>query len=445
MLGCIHTYPYDYFLGGILLKAEIICVGTELLLGQIVNTNASYLAQTLARLGIDLYHLSTVGDNLPRLTALLEQAWQRADLILISGGLGPTLDDLTREAVALLVREELVEDAAARRMVEGYFRSRSLPMPPGNLRQALRPRSAVCLMNSYGTAPGLWLEKEGKVLAVLPGVPIEMKYLMEREILPRIRQRVCTKTGNAGPVLISRVLKVAGIGESAMVEKIHDLLAGQANPTIAPLAKRGEVWLRLSAKARSEETAKELIRPVEEAIRSRLAGYVFGADGEQLEEVVGRMLAARGLTLGTAESCTGGLLSHRITGVPGASAYFQAGIIAYDNMIKEKTLGVEKALLQEFGAVSPQVARAMAEGMRKYHGVDLALSTTGIAGPGGGTAKKPVGLVYLALAYPDGTVTREARFCWDRTENKIAAAQAGLVLLWQYLEGVWPGAQHENC
>jgi nicotinamide-nucleotide amidase len=425
------------------LQAEIICVGTELLLGQIINTNAAYLAEKLARLGIDLYHVSTVGDNLPRLTALLQQAWERVDLVLISGGLGPTLDDLTREAVALLAGEELVEDPGARRMIEEYFDRRGLPMPPGNLRQALRPRSAVCLMNPYGTAPGLWLEKDGKMLAALPGVPVEMKYLMEEEVLPRI-DRVRAQTGRPGPVLVSRVLKMAGIGESAMAEKIQDLLAGQTNPTIAPLAKRGEVWLRLTAKAPSEEAALALIRPVEEAIRSRLAGYIFGTDGEQLEEVVGRILTARGLTLGTAESCTGGLLSHRITGVPGASAYFLAGVVAYDNRVKEKTLGVEKALLQEYGAVSPQVARAMAEGMRKNFGVDLALSTTGIAGPGGGTAKKPVGLVYLALAYPGGTVTREERFCWNRTENKIAAAQAGLVLLWQYLKGAFSGAEQEG-
>ncbi|NLY88318.1 MAG: competence/damage-inducible protein A [Firmicutes bacterium] len=426
------------------MQAEIICVGTELLLGQIVNTNAAYLAERLARLGIDLYHLSTVGDNLPRLTALLRQAWQRVDLVLISGGLGPTLDDLTREAVALLAGEELVEDPGARRMIEEYFHRRGLPMPPANLRQALRPRSAVCLMNPYGTAPGLWLEKDGKMLAALPGVPIEMKYLMEEEVLPRLK-RVRAQTGDPGPVLVSRVLKAAGIGESALVEKIRDLLAGQTNPTIAPLAKRGEVWLRLSAKAPSEEAAFALIRPVEETIRSRLRGYIFGTDREQLEEVVGRILTARGLTLGTAESCTGGLLSHRITGVPGASSYFQAGIVAYDNRIKEKVLGVEKALLQEYGAVSPQVARAMAEGMRRFYGVDLALSTTGIAGPGGATARKPVGLVYLALAYPGGTVTREERFCWDRTENKIAAAQAGLVLLWQHLEGGLSCAEQGSC
>ncbi|HHU81913.1 MAG TPA: competence/damage-inducible protein A [Firmicutes bacterium] len=429
------------------MRAEIICVGTELLLGQIVNTNGAYLAEKLARLGIDLYHLSTVGDNLPRLTALLQQAWQRVDLVLISGGLGPTLDDLTREAVALLAGEELVEDPGARRMIEEYFYRRGLPMPPSNLRQALRPRSAVCLMNPYGTAPGLWLEKDGKMLAALPGVPIEMKNLMEKEVLPRVERarRARAETGDPGTVLVSRVLKAAGIGESAMTEEIQDLLAGQTNPTIAPLAKRGEVWLRLSAKARSEEAAFALIRPVEEEIRSRLAGYIFGTDGEQLEEVVGRILTARGLTLGTAESCTGGLLSHRITGVPGASAYFLAGVVAYANRIKEKALGVEKTLLQEYGAVSPQVARAMAEGMRKYYGVDLALSTTGIAGPGGGTAKKPVGLVYLALAHPEGTVTREERFCWDRTENKIATAQAGLVMLWQYLEGAFSCAQQGNC
>src|SRR5690606_852097 len=228
------------------------------------------------------------------------------------------------------------------------------PMPPGNLRQALRPRSAVCLMNPYGTAPGLWLEKDGKMLAALPGVPVEMKYLMEEEVLPRI-DRVRAQTGRPGPVLVSRVLKMAGIGESAMAEKIQDLLAGQTNPTIAPLAKRGEVWLRLTAKAPSEEAALALIRPVEEANRSRLAVYIFGTDGKQLQYVVRRILTALGLTLETAEASAGGLLSNRITGVPRAYDYFMAGVVAEDKRVKWKTLGDEKALLQEYGGVIPQV------------------------------------------------------------------------------------------
>lgn len=422
------------------MKAEIICVGTELLLGQIVDTNAAYLSRVLAEHGIDLYYKSTVGDNLQRLVALLQQAWKRADLIIVSGGLGPTLDDLTREALALLVHEELEEDPGARQAVEEYFLHRNLKMSPNNLRQATRPKSAVCLPNPYGTAPGLWLEKDGRIIVALPGVPLEMKNLMEREVLPRLRR----KFGTVSSVLCSRVLKVAGIGEAAVEEKIMDLLSGQANPTIAPLAKRGEVQLRLTAKARSEKEARELIDPVEKEICARLKGYVFGVDRELLEEAVGKRLAARKLTLGIAESCTGGLISHRITGVPGSSVYFQMGIVAYSNCCKQELLGVDKELLRRYGAVSPQTARAMAEGMRERYGVDVALSTTGIAGPGGGTPKKPVGLVYLALAHAGGTIVRKENFPWDRENNKAAAAQAGLVLLWQFLGGIVPGENEEH-
>jgi len=424
----------------ITLKAEIICVGTELLLGQIVDTNAAYLAQVLAQQGIDLYYKSTVGDNRQRLVALLQQAWKRADLIFVSGGLGPTLDDLTREALALLVHEELEEDPGARRAVEEYFRRRNRTMSQNNLRQATRPKSAICLPNPYGTAPGLWLEKDGRVVVALPGVPLEMKNLVEREVLPRLRR----KSGADSSVLCSRVLKVVGMGESAVEEQIMDLMTGQENPTIAPLAKRGEVRLRLTAKARSEKEARELIKPVEEKIRARLKGYVFGADRKLLEEAVGKRLAAGGFTLGVAESCTGGLISHRITGVPGSSTYFQMGIVAYSNRCKQKLLGVDKELLRKYGAVSPQTARAMAEGMREHCGVDVALSTTGIAGPGGGTPKKPVGLVYLALAHAGGTIVRRENFSWDRENNKTAAAQAGLVLLWEFLGGISPGENSEN-
>ncbi len=421
------------------MKAEIICVGTELLLGQIVDTNAAYLARILAQHGIDLYYKSTVGDNLQRLVALLEQAWARSDLIIVSGGLGPTLDDLTREALALLVHEDLEEDPGARRAVEEYFRRRNLKMTPNNLRQATRPRSAVCLPNPYGTAPGLWLEKDGRIIVALPGVPLEMKNLMEQEVLPRLRR----KLDAVSSVLYSRVIKTAGIGEAALEEEIIDLLAGQANPTIAPLAKRGEVHLRLTAKARSEKEARELVDPVEKEIRARLKGYIFGVDQELLEEAVGKKLAAQKLTLGVAESCTGGLICHRITGVPGSSAYFQMGIVAYSNHCKEELLGVDRELLRRYGAVSPQTARAMAEGMRERYGVDVALSTTGIAGPGGGTPQKPVGLVYLALAHAGGTIVRRENFSWDRENNKTAAAQAGLVLLWQFLGGIVPGENED--
>lgn len=411
------------------LNAEIICVGSELLLGQIVDTNATFLAGKLAELGIDLYYESTVGDNLTRLLAVLKQAWERADLLILSGGLGPTMDDLTREGIAMLLEEELVTDPVSQSRIEDYFRQRGNPMTGNNLRQALRPVSAIPLPNPLGTAPGLWVEKAGKILVALPGVPLEMKYLMEKEVLPRLQRMIPVPESAC---LLSKVLKVVGLGESAVEERIMDLLTAQQNPTIAPLAKRGEVLLRITAKADRREKAESLIGKVEDEIRQRLSGYVFGSD-QELEEVVGRILTEKGLTLGIAESCTGGLISHRITEVPGSSVYYVGGITAYSNTWKTKLLGVKEELIQEYGAVSPQVAAAMAEGLRKQYGVDLGLSSTGIAGPGGGTQQKPVGLVYLGLASPDGTTTKEMKFLWNRSENKVAAAQAALTLLWQYL------------
>lgn len=411
------------------LNAEIICVGSELLLGQIVDTNAAYLAQKLAELGIDLYYKSTVGDNLTRLLSVLKQAWGRADLLILSGGLGPTLDDLTREGIALLLEEELVSDPVSQSRIEGYFQQRGTPMAKNNLRQALRPASAIPLVNPLGTAPGLWVEKAGKILVALPGVPLEMKYLMEQEVIPRLERMI---PAEASACLLSRVLKVVGLGESVVEERIMDLLTTQTNPTIAPLAKRGEVLLRITAKADRREKAELLINGVEEEIKQRLPGYVFGND-QELEEVVGRLLTEKGLTLGIAESCTGGLISHRITEVPGSSAYYLGGITAYSNEMKIRLLNVKEELIQKYGAVSPQVAAAMAEGLRQLYGVDLALSSTGIAGPGGGTPKKPVGLVYLGLASADGTTTKEMRFLWNRSENKVASAQAALTLLWQHL------------
>lgn len=412
------------------MNAELVCVGTELLLGQIVNTNASYLAEHLAHLGVNLYHISTVGDNLSRLADTLRLAWRRSDLLIISGGLGPTLDDLTREAIALLLEEELVEDPVSREMIEGYFKRVGRSMSANNLRQAKRPQSAQLLPNPLGTAPGLWVEKTGKIVVALPGVPVELKNLMTREVIPRLKEKLGT---DSAAVLVSKVLKVVGVGESVLEERIKDLLDAQINPTIAPLAHRGEVTLRITAKAPTESAAALLISPVEEEIRNRLAGHVYGVDQETLEEVIGKRLAECQLTLGVAESCTGGLIGHRITEAPGASTYFILGIVAYHNRIKTDLLGVDQRLLKEHGAVSPQVAKAMAEGMRMRYGVDLALSTTGIAGPGGGTVDKPTGLVYLGLAHASGTVVRKMNYLWNRTENKIAAAQGSLVLLWQYL------------
>lgn len=411
------------------MKAEIICIGTELLLGEIVDTNAAYLSQVLAGLGIDLYYKSTVGDNLERAIAILQQAWERSDLLLISGGLGPTQDDLTREAIAGMLGEEQVLNETAMAQVAAWFKKSGREMTENNRRQAMFPPSAEPMANRWGTAPGVWVEKDGKMLAAMPGVPLELHKLMEEEVLPRLRQRL----GMDHPILVSRTLRAVGIGESALEEKIKDLIKAQSEVTIAPYAKRGEVHLRLAVKAMTTEEGLTRITPVEAAIRQRLGAYIFGCDEETLEEVTGRLLAERGLTLAVAESCSGGLIGHRITEIPGSSAYFMGGVVSYSNEAKQHMLGVDAAILEAHGAVSPETAKAMAEGARQRFGVDIALASTGIAGPGGGSDEKPVGLVYLALATSDGTKVTKNLFRWDRSQNKIATAQTGLTMLWQYL------------
>ena len=412
------------------MKAEIICVGTELLLGEIIDTNAAYLAQVLAGLGIDLYYKTTVGDNLGRLTEVLKRAWDRSDLLILSGGLGPTQDDLTREGIAGLIGEEIKLNEEAWSQVKTTFARRNFPMPESNRRQAMLPLSAEPISNRWGTAPGVWVEKDGRIIVAMPGVPLELKGLMEEEVVPRLKRYL----GNVSSVLVTRIIKTVGIGESALEEMIKDLILAQTSVTIAPYAKRWEVHLRLAVKAVSYDEGRERIAPLEAELRRRLGDYIYGYDQESLESVIGQLLTERGLTLGIAESCSGGLIGHRITEVPGSSAYFMVGVIAYSNQAKQDLLGVKGETLQEHGAVSAQIAIEMAEGVRSRYGVDLALSTTGIAGPGGGTDKKPVGLVHMALATPDGVLPRQSLFSWGRTENKIAAAQVGLAMIWQYLK-----------
>lgn len=411
------------------MRAEIICIGTELLLGEIVDTNAAFLARCLADLGIDLYYKSTVGDNLERVVETLSRAWERSDLLLLSGGLGPTQDDLTRFAIARLAGEETVVNEEAMAQVNEYFARCQRPMPEINRRQALLPPSARPLPNHWGTAPGIWLEKDGKYLAALPGVPLELKGLMVEQVIPRLMQIL----GQDHPGLITKVLKTTGIGESALEEQIADLLADQNEVTIAPYAKRGEVHLRLATKAPTRQDGLAHMVPLEAALRARLSPFIYGEDGDRLEDGVGRLLTEQGLTLGLAESCTGGLIGHRLTEVSGSSGYFIVGVVAYSNTAKTALLGVAEETIRRYGAVSPETATAMAAGVRERYGVDLALATTGIAGPGGGTLEKPVGLVYTALATPAGTQVVRNHFQWNRTENKLAAAQAGLTMLWRYL------------
>lgn len=410
------------------MRAEIISVGTELLLGQIVDTNAPYLSRMLSTLGIDVFYRVTVGDNAARLSEALQTALSRADLVITIGGLGPTQDDLTKETIAQVLGERMIADPESEKAIRAFFERRGLPIAQSNLKQALRPESGTAIPNSVGTAPGTVVEKNGKIVIALPGPPAELIPMVENSVIPYLSH----KTSGDSMVIVSRILRVCGIGESAAEEKVKDLLSG-ANPTIAPYAQSGEVHFRITAKAPDRETALRMISELESKARERLGDYVYGADDETLEHVVVQMLISRGLKLALAESCTGGLVSHRITNVPGSSETFLAGVVAYSNKAKISMLGVPAELIQEHGAVSPEVAEAMARGVAERTGADLAVGITGIAGPGGGTPEKPVGLVYMALKTPEGVSSARHVFGGSRTEIKTRSSQAALNMIRIYL------------
>jgi nicotinamide-nucleotide amidase len=438
------------------MRLELFSVGTELLLGEIVDTNAAYLAQKLSELGVNVYYKTTVGDNAERLAAALRTSLERADAVLATGGLGPTEDDITAAAVAEVMGEPLVEDEGAAERIRSVVRQRGLKLldsrrPPGAaatpeglagwapeaplLRQACVPRGAIVVPNPVGTAAGFILPKNGKTVIVLPGVPSEMRAMAEQTVLPYLAGRM---QAEGAATLVSRVLRFAGIGESQAEAEIRDLIAAQSNPTIAPLAKTGEVHLRLTARAASRDEALALIAPIEAEIRRRLGEFIYGADDETLEVVVGRLLRAAGLTVAVAESCTGGLIGHRLTNVPGSSDYLLASLVTYSNEAKASLLGGGQAeslrhLISRHGAVSAECAAAMAEGARRVCGADIGLSVTGIAGPTGGTPEKPVGLVYLGLADATGVATEERRLGGDRLMVKERAAHLALYLLYRHL------------
>jgi nicotinamide-nucleotide amidase len=401
--------------------AEIVSIGTELLLGQIVDTNAAYLARVLSTLGIDLFHQSTVGDNADRLQATLRQAVGRADLILTSGGLGPTQDDLTKESVAEVFDEPLIIDAPSLEAIEAFFAQRSATMPERNRKQAMIYAAGKAIPNPNGTAPGALLEKNGKIAISLPGPPHELVPMVEDFVVPFLAERL----GAGRAVLRSRILRFAGIGESALEERIEDLI-GSTNPTVAPLAHTGEVHLRITAHAADEDAAEALIGPVERELRERFRELIYGSDDETLETVVVRALERRGMTLAVAESCTGGMLGARLTNVAGSSSIMRGGVIAYSDDVKEGLLDVPPETLSRWGAVSAQTAEAMAVGARVRLRADIGVSITGVAGPGGGSAQKPVGLVFIGLASEAAVASREHRFIGQRTEIRVRAVQAAL-------------------
>ncbi|MGN1266616.1 MAG: competence/damage-inducible protein A [Dorea sp.] len=406
------------------MTVELISVGTEILLGNIVNTNAAYLAEKCALLGLSCFHQSVVGDNEERMEDAIRLAISRTDIVILGGGLGPTKDDLTKEVTAKVFGRNLYEDAHTKERIQDYFRKMSSnQITENNWKQALVPEGAKVIDNHNGTAPGLILEENGKIAILLPGPPNEMIPMFERDIAPYLNR--LQPEG-----IYSKMVKICGIGESKAETMIADLMDAQSNPTIAPYAKTGEVYLRVTAKAETEEKANEMIEPVLKELYSRFGNYIYTTDErETLEEAVVKILNERHMTLTTAESCTAGLLSGRIMNVPGASSVYNEGYITYSNDAKEKLLGVHHETLEQYGAVSPQTAREMAEGAAKASGADAAIGVTGIAGPGGGTKEKPVGLVYVGCSVNGKVRVEEYHFTGNRNKNRDYAVVRALTLL----------------
>ncbi len=413
------------------LRAEIISVGTELLLGEIVNTDAQFLCRELSALGINVFYQTVVGDNPGRLAAAVELARGRSDILITTGGLGPTCDDLTKQTLARCFGLELVFDPESAARIRDYFAWRfpAGTMPENNLQQAMLPRGCRVLPNDWGTAPGCIFEAEGRRVIMLPGPPSECRPMFRERVAPYLRAL-------SGQTIRSRSLRVFGLGESAVEERFRDRMNALTNPTLAPYAKAGEVELRLTARAESAAAADALMDPVQAEIQAELGDLVYGVDAASLEEVAFGLLRERGLTFGCAESCTGGLVAKRFTDLPGASAVFRGGVVTYCDQAKEALLGVPRGVLEDRGAVSAEVARAMAQGARRVLGCDLAAATTGVAGPDRDDRGNPVGLVYVALATPEEVFCREVRLGPGRDRVRTAAAHHAFDMVRRALQGL---------
>jgi nicotinamide-nucleotide amidase len=410
-------------------SAEIITIGTEMLLGQLVDTNTAIIARALAEIGVDVRRETSVGDNVLSIAAAASEAIGRADVVICAGGLGPTVDDMTREAVALALGRPLVLNAESLRHLEGMFARLKRPMAENNRVQAHFPEGAAPLPNPHGSAPGFVVECDGHAVLALPGPPRELLPMLQDHAIPWIEERFAPNA-----VLVTRVLRTAGVGESDLDARIADLFREQKNPSIAVLAHPGLVDVKITAKAATRAAARELIAELEPRVRERLGDCVYAVDGGTLASVAGELLRRRGWTLALGESCTGGSLAAAITTVPGASAYFKGGVVAYSNAAKCRLLDVAPDLIERFGAVSEEVAGAMAIGAKAALRADIGVSVTGVAGPEGGTPEKPVGLVFIGLTMPDGS-TEYRRLDWPGSRDAIQrrAVVASLTMLWRAL------------
>lgn len=405
------------------MTAEIICVGTELLLGNIVNTNAAFLSEKLAYLGINCYFQTVVGDNRDRLLSVINTALSRADILIFSGGLGPTEDDLTKETVAEALGKKLIRDKRAEQEIADYFALRGRIPTDNNWKQADVIEGCEILYNKNGTAPGIFVSEGEKTVILLPGPPLELKSMFTDSVMPKLQQK-------CGQVFYSQTVKIVGPGESSVETQILDMLDTQDNPTIAPYAKTGEVHLRVTARAKDEKEAREKTAPVVEELYRRFGNAVYTTDADEtLEMALTKLLIKKKYTMTTAESCTGGMIAARMVNAPGVSAVLKSGFITYANEAKEEMLGVSHDTLEKFGAVSRETAEEMAEGAAKAAHTDAAVAVTGIAGPDGGTKEKPVGLVYIGVNVRGNVEVREYHFSGSRQKIRESVTAAALTFL----------------
>ncbi|HBR03963.1 MAG TPA: competence/damage-inducible protein A [Ruminiclostridium sp.] len=409
--------------------AEILAVGTELLMGQISNTDAQYLSRRLNEVGIGVFYHSVVGDNPRRLKESLKLALSRADIVITTGGLGPTEDDLTKETIAEAMGRKLVVHDETYRAIAQFFEKQNRKMMENNAKQAYLPENSMIIPNHNGTAPGCIIENGGQIVVMLPGPPKEMIPMFEETVFPYLEKKT-------GQTIYSRMLKIFGIGESEMETRIMDIIDAQTNPTIAPYVGAGEVVIRVSARCRNKNEADELIDPVVQKIKDRLGSHLFAINGETMEEVAVALLKEKEITISVAESCTGGMLASRLVNVPGVSEIFERGFVTYSNKSKIEELSVSKDTLDSFGAVSKETALEMVRGLVRRTGTRAGISITGIAGPGGETDNKPAGLVYIAISLDRNEMCREFKFIGDRERVRTMSCLNALNMLRKMILGL---------
>ncbi|MBR1781280.1 MAG: competence/damage-inducible protein A [Oscillospiraceae bacterium] len=411
--------------------AELIAVGTELLLGSIANTDAQMISRELAALGIDVYYHTVVGDNPGRLRAAVEIARSRADLIVTTGGLGPTCDDLTKNVLAECFGRSLVFHPESARRIESFFAASGREMTENNLQQAMLPEGCTVLTNDWGTAPGCAWEQDGITVVMLPGPPRECSAMLRHRVVPYLRGE-----GAGDGEILSRTLCLFGIGESAMEARLRDEMLSMSNPTLAPYAKEGSTELRITAKAATPAECEALIAPVEAHLRAVFGDLIYGADVKDLAHAAGELLLEQGKTLATAESCTGGMIAARLTEIPGISAAFRGGIVCYTDAVKRSAVGVPEALLEEYGAVSRPVCASLAECVRARLNADLGVGVTGLAGPDGDERGNPVGLIFVGLSDGKQTWVRELHLNTSRGRNRNMACHHAFDMVRRYLTGL---------